>query len=133
MLAEVCIEVIYVTTYLVWLGDNQLWNGQVLRGIHNCYVLCLVSLGLIFSDIVFQVHFINAEALIHLLRTEGVELNDEPLAPQDSSKRPKGYIPKKPEEMPDWIAYREWIKDINQESVNSFLRATAIGNLNLND
>ena len=77
--------------------------------------------------ILFQVHFINAEALIHLLRTEGVELNDEPVAPQDTSKRPKGYVSKKPEEMADWIAYREWIKDINQESVNSFLRATAIG------
>jgi len=53
-----------------------------------------------------QVHFINAEALIHLLRTEGVELNDEPMPPKDTSKKPKGYIPKKPEDMPEWIAYR---------------------------
>lgn len=61
------------------------------------------------------------------MRTEDVELNDEPVPPQDTSKRPKGYVPKKPEEMSDWIAYRTWIMDINQQAVNSFLRATAIG------
>lgn len=29
--------------------------------------------------------------------------------------------------MPDWVAYRTWVMDINQQAVNSFLRATAIG------
>ena len=46
------------------------------------------------------------QALIHLLRSEGVELGDEPIPPVDKSKRPKGYIAKKPEEDEDWIEYR---------------------------
>ena len=45
------------------------------------------------------------QALIHLLRTEGVELNDKPIPPVDKSKKPKGYIAKKPSEDEDWIEY----------------------------
>ena len=45
------------------------------------------------------------QALVHLLRTEGVQLNDKPVPPEDKSKRPKGYVAKKPEEDPDWIEY----------------------------
>ena len=33
------------------------------------------------------------QSLIHLLRSEGVSLNDEPIPPVDKSKHPKGYIP----------------------------------------
>lgn len=43
--------------------------------------------------------------MVHLLRTEGVELNDMPIPPVDKSKRPKGYVAKKPEEDPDWLEY----------------------------
>ena len=42
---------------------------------------------------------------MHLMRTEGVQLNDMPIPPVDKSKRPKGYVAKKPEEDPDWIEY----------------------------
>ena len=45
------------------------------------------------------------QALVHLLRTEGVQLNDKPIPPEDKSKRPKGYVAKKPEEDPEWIEY----------------------------
>lgn len=43
--------------------------------------------------------------MVHLLRTEGVELNDMPIPPVDKSKRPKGYVAKKPEDDPDWLEY----------------------------
>lgn len=45
------------------------------------------------------------------MRTEGVQLNDMPIPPADKSKRPKGYVAKKPEEDPDWIEY--WYSLIN--------------------
>jgi hypothetical protein len=32
-------------------------------------------------------------------------MGDRPAPPVDKSKHPKGYIPKKPEEDPDWIEY----------------------------
>lgn len=43
--------------------------------------------------------------MVHLLRSEGIQLNDAPIPPVDKSKHPKGYIAKKPEEDPDWIEY----------------------------
>ena len=49
--------------------------------------------------------FIVLQALIHLLRMENVELGDQPIPPEDKSKRPKGYVAKKPEEDPEWIEY----------------------------
>lgn len=32
-------------------------------------------------------------------------MNDVPIPPEDKSKHPKGYIPTKPEDDPDWIEY----------------------------
>ena len=34
-----------------------------------------------------------------------MQLGDRPIPPEDKSKHPKGYVPKKPEEDPDWIEY----------------------------
>ena len=45
------------------------------------------------------------QALIHLLRTEGVELGDKPIPPEDKSKRPKGYVAVKTEDDPEWLDY----------------------------
>ncbi|GFS07539.1 cilia- and flagella-associated protein 46 [Elysia marginata] len=74
-----------------------------------------------------EVAFINGEALVQLLRSEGVQLNDQPIPPEDKSKRPKGYVAKKPEEDPDWIEYCEWIKDLTQQATENFLRGLALG------
>ncbi|RUS85833.1 hypothetical protein EGW08_006385 [Elysia chlorotica] len=74
-----------------------------------------------------EVTFINGEALVQLLRSEGVQLNDQPIPPEDKSKRPKGYVAKKPEEDPDWIEYCEWIKDLSHQATESFLRGLALG------
>ncbi len=46
------------------------------------------------------------QALIHLLRSEGVELGNEPVPPVDRSKKPKGFVKKNIAEDEDWIEYR---------------------------
>ncbi|CAG2203029.1 Cilia- and flagella-associated protein 46 [Mytilus edulis] len=74
-----------------------------------------------------EVQFIQGEAMVHLLRTEGVELNDMPIPPVDKSKRPKGYVAKKPEEDPDWLEYCDWIKSLSQDGTKSFLRGLDLG------
>ncbi|XP_056005172.1 cilia- and flagella-associated protein 46-like isoform X7 [Ostrea edulis] len=74
-----------------------------------------------------EVAFIQGEATVHLLRTEGVQLNDMPIPPVDKSKRPKGYVAKKPEEDPDWIEYCDWIKSLSDDTTHSFLRGLELG------
>ncbi|KAK7109057.1 hypothetical protein V1264_013170 [Littorina saxatilis] len=74
-----------------------------------------------------EVNFINGEAMVHLLRTEGVQLNDKPTPPEDKSKRPKGYVAKKPEEDPDWIEYCKWIAELSDDSTKAFLRGMELG------
>ncbi|XP_077992013.1 cilia- and flagella-associated protein 46-like isoform X2 [Glandiceps talaboti] len=74
-----------------------------------------------------EIHFLNSEALIHLLRSEGVELNNKPIPPKDTSKHPKGYIPKKPEDDPDWITYCEWIQSLCTNTTRGFLRGAELG------
>lgn len=74
-----------------------------------------------------EVNFIQGEAVIHLLRSENVQLNDAPIPPVDKSKHPKGYVAKKPEEDPDWIEYCDWIKSLSELSTKSFLRGLALG------
>ncbi|XP_060585472.1 cilia- and flagella-associated protein 46-like isoform X2 [Ruditapes philippinarum] len=74
-----------------------------------------------------EVNFIQGEAMVHLLRTEGVQLNDAPIPPVDTRKHPKGYVAKKPEEDPDWIEYCDWIKSLSENGTSSFLRGLALG------
>ncbi|XP_077868056.1 cilia- and flagella-associated protein 46-like [Saccoglossus kowalevskii] len=74
-----------------------------------------------------EIHFLNSEAQIHLLRSEGIQLNDKPIPPVDKSKHPKGYVAKKPEEDPDWIVYCEWIKSLSDNTTKGFLRAAELG------
>lgn len=59
--------------------------------------------------------------MVHLLRSEGIQLNDAPIPPVDKSKHPKGYIAKKPEEDPDWIEY--WYV-FNQSQTNYYIFST---------
>ncbi|KAK6186277.1 hypothetical protein SNE40_008346 [Patella caerulea] len=77
--------------------------------------------------ILAEVNFIFGEAYIHLLRSEKVELNNKPIPPEDTRKRPKGYVAKKPEEDPDWLEYCDWIKMLSETSTKSFLRGLELG------
>ena len=61
----------------------------------NMLITCIMTASVVSSP----------QALVHLLRTEGVQLNDQPIPPEDKSKHPKGYVAKKPQDDPDWIEY----------------------------
>lgn len=77
-----------------------------------------------------EVRFIFAEALVHLLRTEGVQLGDKPVPPEDTIKlRPKRYGDHMVnfDEIPEWVSYCEWISSLSNEVIHSFHRAAEIG------
>ncbi|XP_017369055.1 cilia- and flagella-associated protein 46 isoform X2 [Cebus imitator] len=74
-----------------------------------------------------EVGFINAEATVHLLRSEGVELNDRAIPPEDLSQHPAGYVPEPPEANAEWITYRTWIESLSQYAMNNWLRSAEIG------
>uniref|UniRef100_A0A8D0H4W8 Cilia and flagella associated protein 46 n=1 Tax=Sphenodon punctatus TaxID=8508 RepID=A0A8D0H4W8_SPHPU len=74
-----------------------------------------------------EIRFINAEATIHLLRSEGVQLNDHAVPPEDTSQHPAGYISKLPENDPEWITYSLWIDRLSQYTMQNFLRAAEMG------
>nr|XP_033697747.1 cilia- and flagella-associated protein 46 [Tursiops truncatus] len=76
-----------------------------------------------------EVGFINAEATVHLLRSEGVQLNDHPTPPEDLSQHPVGYIPESPEDSAEWVTYRTWIEGLSQYTMNSWLRSADIGQM----
>uniref|UniRef100_A0A8C6QI67 Cilia and flagella associated protein 46 n=1 Tax=Nannospalax galili TaxID=1026970 RepID=A0A8C6QI67_NANGA len=74
-----------------------------------------------------EVGFINAEATVHLLRSEGVELNDQAIPPEDLSQHPAGYVPEPPETNAEWITYRTWIESLSQYAMSNWLRSAEIG------
>ncbi|XP_021108879.1 cilia- and flagella-associated protein 46 isoform X3 [Heterocephalus glaber] len=74
-----------------------------------------------------EVGFINAEATVHLLRSEGVELNDHAIPPEDSSQHPAGYVPEPLDTNTEWITYRTWIENLSHYAMNNWLRSAEIG------
>ncbi|TSK22638.1 Cilia- and flagella-associated protein 46 [Bagarius yarrelli] len=66
-----------------------------------------------------EVHFINAEATIHKLRSEGVELNDLPAPPVT-----QGVLT---ENDPRWTLYSEWIQEMSVYATTNFLRGAELG------
>nr|XP_024202467.2 cilia- and flagella-associated protein 46 isoform X2 [Pan troglodytes] len=74
-----------------------------------------------------EVGFIHAEATVHLLRSEGVELNDQAVPPEDLSQHPAGYVPEPPEVNAEWITYRTWIESLSRYAMNNWLRSAEIG------
>ncbi|XP_027384272.1 cilia- and flagella-associated protein 46 isoform X3 [Bos indicus x Bos taurus] len=74
-----------------------------------------------------EVGFISAEATVHLLQSEGVQLNNRPTPPEDVSQHPMGYIPECPEDNAEWIMYRSWVEGLSQYAMNCWLRSADIG------
>ncbi|XP_050567907.1 cilia- and flagella-associated protein 46 [Cygnus atratus] len=77
--------------------------------------------------ILAEVRFINAEATIHLLRLQGIELNDHTVPTEDKSQHPSGYVLDFPESDLEWKAYSSWIDYLSQYAMENFLRAAEIG------
>ncbi|KAI4874895.1 hypothetical protein NFI96_034468 [Prochilodus magdalenae] len=67
-----------------------------------------------------EVHFISAEATIHKLRSEGVELNGSPVLPVERGARPK-------EDDPCWTLYSDWIQEQSANAMANFLRGAELG------
>nr|DBA15094.1 TPA: hypothetical protein GDO54_004351 [Pyxicephalus adspersus] len=74
-----------------------------------------------------EIRFINAEATIHLLKSEGCKINESPTPPEDTSKRPASYVPVNLEEDPEWNIYRDWISQLSGYAMDNFLKAAELG------
>ncbi|KAG8435302.1 hypothetical protein GDO86_013309 [Hymenochirus boettgeri] len=74
-----------------------------------------------------EIRFINAEATIHLLKSEGYKLNDQPVPPEDTSMRPMGYTATDPEQNPEWIVYRNWVFELSKYATENFLHGAELG------
>ncbi|XP_066549340.1 cilia- and flagella-associated protein 46 [Amia ocellicauda] len=74
-----------------------------------------------------EIRFINAEATVLKLRSEGVQLNGKPSPREDRSKRPAGFVAKDPEKNPEWLIYRDWIQGLSVYATHNFLRAAELG------
>nr|XP_058154071.1 cilia- and flagella-associated protein 46 isoform X2 [Dasypus novemcinctus] len=74
-----------------------------------------------------EVGFISAEATVHLLRMEGVELYDRPVPPEDLSQHPAGYVASPPEKNSEWITYSTWVEGLSQHAMTNWLRSAEIG------
>ncbi|XP_056147442.1 cilia- and flagella-associated protein 46 [Lampris incognitus] len=66
-----------------------------------------------------EVCFINAEATIHKLRMEGVQLNS-PAVPAESELCVS-------EDDPHWAVYRDWIQALSAYATSNFLQAAELG------
>ncbi|KAM9188465.1 cilia- and flagella-associated protein 46 [Mergus octosetaceus] len=77
--------------------------------------------------ILAEIRFINAEATIHLLRLQGIELNDHTVPTEDKSQCPSEYVLDFPESDLEWKAYSLWIDYLSQYAMENFLRAAEIG------
>ncbi|KAF5902114.1 cilia- and flagella-associated protein 46 isoform X3, partial [Clarias magur] len=67
-----------------------------------------------------DVHFINAEATIHKLRSEGVELNGLPVPPMNRGASTL-------QDDPQWTLYSEWIQEMSVYATANFLRGAELG------
>ncbi|XP_076982551.1 cilia- and flagella-associated protein 46 isoform X2 [Tamandua tetradactyla] len=74
-----------------------------------------------------EVGFISAKATVHFLWTQGIELNDRPVFPEDLSQHPAGYVAAPPEETAEWVTYSTWIESLSQHAMSSWLRSAEIG------
>ncbi|XP_067091811.1 cilia- and flagella-associated protein 46 [Osmerus mordax] len=67
-----------------------------------------------------EVCFINAEATIHKLRTEGVQLNSPAVPPDERGRGPS-------DDDPQWAVYKDWIQSLSAYATSNFLRAADLG------
>ncbi|XP_010226733.1 PREDICTED: tetratricopeptide repeat protein 40-like, partial [Tinamus guttatus] len=74
-----------------------------------------------------EIRFINAEATVHLLRLQGIELNNRAVLPEDTSQHPTGYVACLSESDPEWKIYSSWINSLSQYTMENFQRAAEIG------
>ncbi|KAK2823968.1 hypothetical protein Q5P01_021143 [Channa striata] len=67
-----------------------------------------------------EIRFINAEATVQKLLSEGAQLNSPAIPPQVAG------VPVS-EEDPHWVIYRDWIQALSSYASSNFLRAAELG------
>ncbi|XP_068876435.1 cilia- and flagella-associated protein 46 [Aphelocoma coerulescens] len=77
--------------------------------------------------ILAEIRFINAEAIVHLLRLQGIELNDHAIPPEATNQCHPGCVSYLPESDPEWKTYSLWIDDLSRYAMENFQRAAEIG------
>ncbi|NXW11048.1 CFA46 protein, partial [Fregetta grallaria] len=71
--------------------------------------------------------FVSFQATVHLLRLQGIELNDHAVPPEDTSQCRPGYVSYLLESDPEWKTYSLWIDYLSQYAMENFQRAADIG------
>ncbi|XP_014746146.1 PREDICTED: cilia- and flagella-associated protein 46 [Sturnus vulgaris] len=77
--------------------------------------------------ILAEIRFINAEATVHLLRLQGIKLNDHAVPPEAAYQSHPGRVPYLPEGDPEWKMYSLWIDNLSWYAMENFQRAAEIG------
>ncbi|XP_054133202.1 cilia- and flagella-associated protein 46 [Melozone crissalis] len=77
--------------------------------------------------ILAEIRFINAEATVHLLRLQGVKLNDHAVPPAAAYQSRPGHVSYLPDSDPEWKTYSLWIDSLSQYAMENFQRAAEIG------
>ncbi|XP_067908773.1 cilia- and flagella-associated protein 46 [Heterodontus francisci] len=97
---------------------------------HSLYKVCYSTTDLI--RILADIRFLNGEAIIQLLKSEGVLLNNHAVFPEDKQKYLREFGVKNPEEVPEWITYRNWIDSLSSQATMNFMQAAKLG-VQIND
>ncbi|KAM6416110.1 cilia- and flagella-associated protein 46 [Rhynochetos jubatus] len=74
-----------------------------------------------------EIRLLSAEATVHLLRLQGIELNDHAVPPEETSHSHPGYVSHLHESDPEWKTYSLWIDCLSQYAMDNFHRAAEIG------
>ncbi|XP_039927875.1 LOW QUALITY PROTEIN: cilia- and flagella-associated protein 46 [Hirundo rustica] len=77
--------------------------------------------------ILAEIRFINAEATVHLLRLQGIKLNDHAVPPEATYQCHPGCVSYLPESDPEWKTYSLWIDSLSRYAMENFQRAAEIG------
>ncbi|XP_063261098.1 cilia- and flagella-associated protein 46 isoform X13 [Prinia subflava] len=77
--------------------------------------------------ILAEIRFINAEATVHLLRLQGIKLNDRAVPPEGTYQCRPGCVSDLPESDPEWKTYSLWIDNLSRYAMENFQRAAQIG------
>ncbi|XP_048407549.2 cilia- and flagella-associated protein 46 [Stegostoma tigrinum] len=77
--------------------------------------------------ILAEVCFINAEATIQLLKSQGVQYNNHAVFPEEKQKELQEFGAKTPESVPQWISYSNWIDSLSSCATKNFLRGAELG------
>uniref|UniRef100_A0A8C3ELL1 Uncharacterized protein n=1 Tax=Corvus moneduloides TaxID=1196302 RepID=A0A8C3ELL1_CORMO len=76
----------------------------------------------------FRIYFsVSFQAIVHLLRLQGIELNDHAILPEATKQCRPGCVSYLPESAPEWKTYSLWIDDLSRYAMENFQRAAEIG------